>query len=153
MSRSACFLGAVIFCGGQAAMWAQDEAPPKLPDGVYAVQRDSLKEKDVLPLKDGEVLAVHHHRYLKSDAKEPPRFLVVRPRPDVTLDLAGAPTVVKDGDEVVRILTDGTAGSGFFGVTLRRARSVLVSLPRTFSTLSLVPSLKFTMISSAPSMT
>jgi hypothetical protein len=48
---------------------------------------------------------------------------------------------------------NGTAGRGFFGVTLRRARSVLVSLPRTFSTLSLVPSLKFTMISSAPSMT
>ena len=47
----------------------------------------------------------------------------------------------------------GTAGSGFFGVTLRRARSVLVSLPRTLSTLSLVPSLKLMMISSAPSMT
>jgi preprotein translocase subunit SecD len=106
MSRSACFLGAVILCGGQAAMWAQDEPPAtrKLPDGVYAVQRDGLKEKDVLPLKDGEVLAVHHHRYLKSDTKEPPHFLVVRPRPDVTLELVGAPTVVKDGDEVVRIL-------------------------------------------------
>ena len=33
------------------------------------------------------------------------------------------------------------------------ARSVLVSLPSTLSTLSLVPSLKLTMISSAPSMT
>ncbi len=46
-----------------------------------------------------------------------------------------------------------TAGSGFLGVTFRTARSVLVSLPSTLSTLSLLPSLKLTMISSAPSMT
>ena len=39
------------------------------------------------------------------------------------------------------------------GTTFNRARSVLVSLPMTFSTLSLDPSLKLTMISSAPSMT
>ena len=88
MSRYACFLGAVILFGSQAVMWAQDEAPAsrKLPDGVYAVRRDSVKEKDVLPLKGGEILAVHHHRYLKNDAKEPPRFLVVRSEPQVTLD-------------------------------------------------------------------
>ena len=48
---------------------------------------------------------------------------------------------------------NGTEGSGFLGVTLRRARSVLASLPSTLSTLSLVPSLKLTMISSAPSIT
>src|SRR5262249_18961845 len=30
-------------------------------DGLYAVLRDSLQEKDVLPLKDGEALVVHHH--------------------------------------------------------------------------------------------
>src|SRR5438105_2101668 len=36
----------------------------KVSDGVYAVQRDALAEKEVLPLKDGEVLLVHRHRYL-----------------------------------------------------------------------------------------
>jgi preprotein translocase subunit SecD len=106
MSRSACLLATVLF-GSQAAAWSQDKTPEsgkKLPDGVYAVQRDSLKEKDVLPLKDGEVLVVHRHRYLKKDEDEPPRFLVVRPAPEVLLDLDGAPKAVKEGDEVVRIL-------------------------------------------------
>ena len=48
---------------------------------------------------------------------------------------------------------NGTEASGFFGVTLSSARSVLVSLPITLSTLSLVPSWKLTVISSAPSIT
>jgi hypothetical protein len=74
-----------------------------LRDGVYAVLRDSVKEKDVLPLKDGEVLVVNHHRYLKKDDKEPPRFLVVRAAPDVDLDLADEPKSAKEGEEVVRI--------------------------------------------------
>ncbi len=57
-----------LFLAGQAAVWPQDKAPAarkKLPDGVYAVQRDSLKQQEVLPLKDGEVLVVHHHRLLE----------------------------------------------------------------------------------------
>ncbi len=105
MSRSACALAVALLLGGQAR--ADDKAPTpakKLPDGVYAVLREGTKEKDVLPLKDGEALAVHRHRYLKDGDKEPPRFLVVRPAPDVPLDLAAAPKADKDGDEVVRIL-------------------------------------------------
>ena len=50
---------------------------------------DSAKEKDVLPLKDGEVLVVDHHRYLKNNETEPPRFVVVHSSPEVGLDLAG----------------------------------------------------------------
>ena len=101
MRRSACALAVVLFLGGRAV----GEAPPKkLPDGAYAVLRDGPKEKDVLPLKDGEALVVHRHRYLKDGEKEPPRFLVVRSAPDVLLDLAAAPKAVKEGDEVVRIL-------------------------------------------------
>jgi hypothetical protein len=72
-------------------------------DGVYAVLRESLLEKDVLPLKDGEVLVVHHHRYLKKDDKEARRFLVVRAAPDVDLDLDDEPKAAKEGEEVVRI--------------------------------------------------
>jgi len=68
------------------------------------VRRDSLKEKDILPLKDGEVLVVHDHRYLKKDKNEPRRFLVVRSSPEVALDLAGKPKAVKEGEKVVRIL-------------------------------------------------
>jgi preprotein translocase subunit SecD len=107
MCRSGCLLAAWVVIGGCASALAQDKPAPsarKLPDGVYAVQRDSLKEKDVLPLKDGEVLVVHRHRYLKKDEKEPPRYLVVHSAPDVTLDLAGEPKAVKEGKEVVRIL-------------------------------------------------
>src|SRR5436190_934347 len=107
MKRSACVLTAVLLLCSHAAVWSQDKTPvagKKLPDGVYAVQRDSLTEKDVLPLKDNEVLVVHRHKYLKKDDKEPPRFLVVRPTPDVLLDLAGEPKAVKDGADSVRIL-------------------------------------------------
>ena len=107
MIRFALIFVVMIFLGSQSAMWAQIEVPAsrkKLPDGVYAVQRASLKEGDLLPLKDNEVLAIHHHRYLKKEEKEPPRFLVVRSRPDVNLDLSGEPKIVKEGNEVVRIL-------------------------------------------------
>src|SRR5262245_49381664 len=85
---------------------AGDKTPASTqpPDGVYAVLRQSLEAKDVLPLKDGEVLVVHRHRYFKTAAKEPPRHLVVRSAPDVALALAGAPKAVKEGEEVVRIL-------------------------------------------------
>jgi hypothetical protein len=107
MRRSVCLLAALLFTGSNAPAWAQDKtpvSPKKLPDGVYAVLRDSLEEKDVLPLKDGEVLVVHRHRYLTKVDKEPPRFLVVRPAPDVDLALVSAPKAVKEGEEVVRLL-------------------------------------------------
>ena len=106
MRRSARLLAALLFIGSNALVWGQDKTPKsakKPPDGVYAVLRESLQEKDVLPLKGGELLVVHRHRYLKKDDREPPRFLVVRAAPDVALDLTGEPKAVKDGEEVVRI--------------------------------------------------
>jgi preprotein translocase subunit SecD len=106
MRRSVGFLAVLFFIGSYAQAWPQDktpQSPKKVPDGVYAVLRESLKEKEVLPLKEGEVLLVHDARYLKKDEKEPPRFLVVRSAPDVVLDLAGKPKAVKEGTEVVRI--------------------------------------------------
>jgi preprotein translocase subunit SecD len=106
MKRSAFLLTALAILGGHAAAWPQGKAPAgkKPPDGVYAVQRDGAKEKDVLPLKDGEVLVVNRYRYVKTAEKEPPRYLVVRAAPDVTLDLAEAPKADKEGAETVRIL-------------------------------------------------
>jgi hypothetical protein len=107
MDPTACFLAAVLLLGGQAAESPSGNAPALRkppPDGVYAVQRDSLKEKDLLPLKDGEVLLVHRHRYLKKGENEPSRFLVVHSTPDVTLELAGEPKAIKEGADVVRIL-------------------------------------------------
>jgi preprotein translocase subunit SecD len=107
MRRSACLLAALLFSVSGAPAWGQDtaqESPKKLPDGVYAVLREGLKEKDVRPLKDGEALVVNRHRYAKDEDKGPPRFLVVRAAPDVNLDLAVAPEAVKEGEEVVRIL-------------------------------------------------
>jgi preprotein translocase subunit SecD len=107
MNRSACLLAAWLVIGSGVAGWAQDKVrpPPKrVPDGVYAVLRENAKEKDLLPLKDGEVLLVDRQRYQSKDAKVPPRFLVVHAAPEVTLDLAAKPKADKDGDEIVRIL-------------------------------------------------
>ena len=107
MQRPATFFFALLLVGNAASLSAQEKKPEpakKLPNGVYAVLRDGPKEKDVLPLKDGEALAVNRHRYLKKGDKEPQRFLVVRSAPDVELDLVGEPKAVKEGDDVVRIL-------------------------------------------------
>src|SRR5262249_44326873 len=107
MNRSACLLATVVLLGSHLSGWCQDKSPQasrKLPNGVYAVLRDSVKEKEVLPLKDGESLIVHRHRYLKQDMNEPPQHVVVHSAPDVPLDLAGPPEAVKEGTEVVQIL-------------------------------------------------
>jgi preprotein translocase subunit SecD len=107
MGRAALGLVAVLILGSPAPAGAPGEAPgagKKLPDGVYAVRRDGPQEKDVRPLKDGEVLVVDRHRYVKDTATQPPRFLVVRSPPEVTLDLAREPKAVEEGGEVVRIL-------------------------------------------------
>jgi preprotein translocase subunit SecD len=107
MVRSACGLAAVLILGNAATAWPPDPAPgagKKHLDGVYAVQRDGPQEKDVRPLKDGEVLVVDRHRYVKHPATEPPRFLVVRSAREVALDLAREPKAVEEGGEVVRIL-------------------------------------------------
>jgi preprotein translocase subunit SecD len=106
MRRLVCLLATMIFVSSAVGVWPQEKTPTgskKLSDGFYAVQRESLKEKDLLPLKEGEVLLVNRHRYLEKGEKEPPRFLVVRSAPDVEFDLAGAPKAVKEGKEVVRI--------------------------------------------------
>ena len=106
MRRATCLLATVLIVTGPAAVWPQETTPAaskKLSDGIYAVQRESLKEKDLLPLQDGEVLLVNRNRYSTKDDKEPPRFLVVCSAPDVELDLAGEPKAVKEGAEVVRI--------------------------------------------------
>jgi preprotein translocase subunit SecD len=107
MSRSACLLAPVFVLVSQSAGWCQDRPPAagkKVPAGVYAVQRDSVKKKDVLPLKDGEVLVVNHYRYEKKGDDQPPRYVVVRSVPEVALELASEPKAEKEGKEVVRIL-------------------------------------------------
>ncbi len=93
---------------GLLALHHPDSAAPAvekavLPDGVYAVQREGLKEKDVQPLGKDEVLAVDRDRFSRGDTKEPPRFLVVHPAPDVRLDLAEEPRADRENGEVVRI--------------------------------------------------
>ncbi|HVS39842.1 MAG TPA: hypothetical protein VMS17_30065 [Gemmataceae bacterium] len=107
MRHSASVLAAWVILSGCIPAWGQDpkpEPPKAAPDGVYAVLHDAPNEKDLQPLKDGEMVLADRHRYLKNEDQEPPRFLVVRTAPDVNLDLAEAPQGVKEGDEVVRIL-------------------------------------------------
>jgi preprotein translocase subunit SecD len=51
------------------------------------------------------VLVVDHHRDVKKDESEPPRFVVVRKAAGVALDLAAEPKAVKqEGGEGLRIL-------------------------------------------------
>jgi hypothetical protein len=105
MSRSRRLFAIVLSLAGAAAGWAADAKPaPRPADGVYLVRRQGPGSKELLPLKEGEVLLVDHHRFLKNEEKEPPRYLVVRSAPDVSLDLAAAPEAVKEDGEVVRIL-------------------------------------------------
>lgn len=65
--------------------------------------RDSLKEQDVLPLKEGEALVLHRHRYLKDAEQQAPRHVVVRATPFVALDLADEPQVAKEEGGGLRI--------------------------------------------------
>jgi preprotein translocase subunit SecD len=105
MVRFACLLAPVVLLGSQAFAWPQDKAPAakKLSDGVYAVKRDSVDKKDVLPLGAGESLVVDRHRYVKKGDSEPPRFVVVGQAPDVALDLDGKPKAIREGKEIVGI--------------------------------------------------
>jgi len=101
LARPAAF---TLFLLSMAASSAQDQPPKaKSPDGVYAVRRQGASEKDILPLKNGERLLVHRHRYLKDAAKEPPRYLVVGSQPEVILALAGPPKAVKEEGQGLRI--------------------------------------------------
>jgi preprotein translocase subunit SecD len=106
MSRFSCFVATILFIGNCVSAHAQEKklAAKKLADGVHAVLREGTAEKDLMPLKDGEVLAVDRLLYAKKEDKKPSRYLVVRAAPDVELDLAGEPKAVKEGDEVIRIL-------------------------------------------------
>lgn len=106
MMRNVFLFTTVLFLTSSAVTSSQDKKPPpdmKVPDGVFAVLRSSAKKADVLPLKDGEALVMHNHRYLKKDQKTEPLFVAVRPTPDVLLDLAEAPKADKGKDDVLRI--------------------------------------------------
>src|SRR5436309_10048424 len=105
MKRSVCLFAVILVVGVNASLWSQDKTPAvrKAPDGLYAVLREALKEKDLLPLKDGEMLLVRRDPNPKKDEAEPPRFLVVRKAPNVTLELAEAPKSVKEDKTIVRI--------------------------------------------------
>jgi hypothetical protein len=107
MYRTSSLAAITLIAGSFLPVWSQDrtgESAKKAPDGIYAVQRESLKQKDVLPLKDGEVMLINNHRYLNIEDQEPPGYVVVHSRPDVPLDLAGEPKAVKEGEATVRIL-------------------------------------------------
>jgi hypothetical protein len=97
-------LAASLFCGLYQATDGQQVPAKKLANGLYGVLREGPEEKAVLPIKDGETLALHNHRYLKKDAKEPPVFLVVHSKPDVPLVLVGAPEVVKSDNGTLTFL-------------------------------------------------
>ncbi|MBM3994195.1 MAG: hypothetical protein FJ303_08590 [Planctomycetes bacterium] len=104
MCRCVCTCSLAFLIAIHAGAASNGPSAKKPTSGVFAVLRESVKEKDVLPLKDGEALLVHRHRYLKAGDKEPPRYVVVRRRPDVTLDLIGEPRAIKQGGEVMGIL-------------------------------------------------
>lgn len=105
MRWSTCFAALMVAVSVSVSQMPAQDGPAKTaPTGVYAVLRESAKEQDVLPLKQGERLVVNRHRYLPKGDKEEPRFLVICTAPEVKLDLVGEPKAVKEGEEVVRIL-------------------------------------------------
>ncbi|HEV3146352.1 MAG TPA: hypothetical protein VGZ47_20865 [Gemmataceae bacterium] len=106
MRCSISFLVALLFLANAFYVQAQEKTGPakKLANGIYAVLREGPKQNDLLPLKEGEVLAADRRLYQKKDEKEAPRHLVVRSTPDVELNLAAEPKAVIEGEEVVRIL-------------------------------------------------
>ncbi len=107
MTPSRWLLAGLVLLVGQALARSEGPAPASPPgpaDGVYEVRRDGAREKDVLPLREGEAVVVDRHPYAKKDEAGPPRFLVVRSAPDVPLDLAGEPRADREGAEVVRVL-------------------------------------------------
>src|SRR5580704_15191200 len=65
-----CSLAVAILVCAPAFARPEDQKPEpskRSPSGVYAVLRDGLEGKDVLPLKDDEMLVVDRHRYVKTD--------------------------------------------------------------------------------------
>jgi preprotein translocase subunit SecD len=107
MYRLVCLVATIAVVGSCNILPAQEKKPEpakKFADGVYAVLREGAAEKDLLPLKDREVLSVDRRLYEKEKDRQPQRYFVVRSSPDVVLDLAGEPKAVKEGDEIVRIL-------------------------------------------------
>jgi preprotein translocase subunit SecD len=102
--RLACLPVAFFLLSLAAAAAGQDKPAAKAPDGIYAVLRDGEKEKDLLPLKDGERVVVNRGLHLKPKDRGTPRYLVVRVRPDVMLHVEGEPKAVKEGGEVTRVL-------------------------------------------------
>jgi preprotein translocase subunit SecD len=107
MFRAVSLLVSVLVLSGHAMVASQEKGTPpgpKLADGIYAVLREGADQKALLPLKEGEAMAVDRHPYLPKKDNEPNRFLVVHAKADVGIDLDGAPNAVKEGTEVVRIL-------------------------------------------------
>jgi preprotein translocase subunit SecD len=107
MSRFAGLFVALFALSSHASALPQGkgtQSTPKLADGVYAVLREGLEEKALLPLKEGEAILTDRHPYLPKKDSEPPRFMVVRSAVDVALELDGEPKTVKEGAEVIRIL-------------------------------------------------
>jgi len=99
MKALACFAAVLLPCLQPA--FSQEA---KLPNGVYAVERESLSKNELLPIKAGETMVVNNFRYQKKGAKAAPLYLVVGTSPSVRLDLATAPKAEKSGDEISRIL-------------------------------------------------
>ena len=89
MLRSACLVARLLVFSG--AVSSQDKSLQKPADGAYEMLRESVKEKNVLPLKDNEVLVVYRHAYLKKGNSEPVLYLVIQSAPDAKFDLSKEP--------------------------------------------------------------
>ena len=106
MTRTMCILLLAVLVTSNAAVRPQDKpqvSDKKVPNGAYRVLRDGPSEKDVAPLNNGETIVVDRQRYAKEDETDPPRFLVVHTTPEVDLDLAREPMLLREGADV-RIL-------------------------------------------------
>jgi hypothetical protein len=84
-----------------------------LPDGIYTILDESESVEILLPEKEGKRVIANLRKFSEKKSKEPPEFLVVRPVPDVPLQLAAPPQEVESdsGKTTIRLeLTEELAG-------------------------------------------
>jgi preprotein translocase subunit SecD len=69
-----------------------------LPDGVFAVIRESSTEAEARVDGVSHVVMLYDRKYSDADRNEPPRYIVIDPSSSVPLVIEGKPDMVKDGE-------------------------------------------------------
>ncbi len=69
----------------------------KLVDGLYLIQRESKKQSDLAPLKDGEQILINNYEFIAPEERGETSYVVVNPSDFIPLKLANDP--IKENDQ------------------------------------------------------